>query len=211
MSVRLILILLTAAALVSGCATTGGKKPVPKPTGGGEWAFKKLDVAGVKLGDGKGVLHKFGNAKKSSLSNKDREVYEIYKPNAYISMLVLTFQDDRVRKMELRYFQGPTEHTYMTAGGWMGLRDYLIKRFGPPTRTGGAVPELTDVSGLNANYAKFNGEWIFPKAQRRIHFISLADAKGAIAVVTFLDTSSRNNAPPATSGSSGEAGPNPGF
>jgi len=209
MSARLIVILMAAAVPLSGCATTGGKKVAPKP--GGEAAFKKLEVAGVKLGDGKGVLHKFGNAKKSSLSNKDREVYEIYKPNPYISMLVLTFQDGRVRKMELRYFQGPTEHTYMTAGGWEGLRDYLVKRFGPPTRTGGAVPELTDVPGLNANYAKFNGEWLFPKSERRIHYIALADAKGGVAAVTFLDTSTKKTAPAGTVSGAGDRGPNPGF
>jgi hypothetical protein len=130
-------------------------------------------------------------------------------------MLVLTFQDGRVRKMELRYFNGPTEHTLTSAGGWDGLRDYLIKRFGPPTRTGAAVPQLTDLRGLNAGYARFNGEWLFPKADRRIHYIALADAKGGVGAVTFLDTSPRKNAPAGASGS-GEApgsagGPNPGF
>ena len=113
MPARLILILIAATALVTGCATSG-KKPAPAP---GDAAFKKLEVAGVKLGDAKTVLRKFGSAKKSPSSGGDREVYEIYKPNPYISMLVLTFQDGRVRKMELRYFQGPTEHTYVTAGG----------------------------------------------------------------------------------------------
>jgi hypothetical protein len=211
MSARSILTFLLAAAMVSGCAT-GGKKPAPKP---GDTVFKKLEVAGVKLGDGKSVVRKFGTAKKSPLSGGDREVYEIYKPNAYISMLVLTFQDGRVRKMELRYFNGPTEHTLTSAGGWDGLRDYLIKRFGPPTRTGAAVPQLTDLRGLNAGYARFNGEWLFPKADRRVHYIALADAKGGVGAVTFLDTSPRKNIPPGTAGS-GEGpgsggGPNPGF
>lgn len=208
---RRFFLLLAAATLVGGCAS-GGKKVAPGP---GDAAFKKLDVAGVKLGDGKGVLHRFGNAKRSPLSGGDRDVYEIYKPNAYISMLVLTFQDSRVRKMELRYFQGPTEHTYITAGGWEGLRDYLIKRFGPPTRTGGAVPQLTDMRGLSAGYARFNGEWIFPKAERRLHFISLADAKGGVAAITFLDTSPRKTVPAGavSSGAGGGTGggPNPGF
>jgi hypothetical protein len=211
MSARKILSLLLAATLAAGCAT-GGKKLAPKP---GDAVFKKLDVAGVKLGDGKGVVRKFGTAKKSPLSGGDREIYEIYKPNAYISMLVLTFQDGRVRKMELRYFNGPTEHTLTSAGGWDGLRDYLIKRFGPPTRTGAAVPQLTDLRGLNAGYARFNGEWLFPKAERRIHYIALADARGGVGAITFLDTSPRKNVPAGTGGS-GEgtaraSGPNPGF
>lgn len=210
MSVRKILSLLLATTLAAGCAT-GGKKPAPKP---GDTVFKKFEVAGVKLGDGRSVVRKFGSAKKSALSGGDREVYEIYKPNAYISMLVLTFQDGRVRKMELRYFNGPTEHTLTSAGGWDGLRDYLIKRFGPPTRTGAAVPQLTDLRGLNAGYARFNGEWLFPKADRRIHYIALADAKGGVGAITFLDTSPRKNVPPGTAGgegTGGTGGPNPGF
>lgn len=209
MAIRFIFILLAAAVMMAtGCATAEKKKAPSRP---GDAVFKKLEVAGVKLGDGKGVLRRFGNAKKSTLSGGDREVYEIYKPNAYISMLVLTFQDGRVRKMELRYFQGPTEHTYMTAGGWQGLRDYLTQRFGPPTRTGAAVPKLTDMRDLNAGYAKFNGEWIFPKAERQIHFISLADAKGGVAAITFLDTSPRKTAPVATVSPGRPPGPNPGF
>lgn len=207
MSARLFLILVAATAMVTGCATSA-KKPAPPP---GDAAFKKLEVAGVKLGDGEAVLRKFGSAKKSPLSGGGREVYEIYKPNAYISMLVLTFQDGRARKMELRYFQGPTEHTYTTAGGWEGLREYLVKRFGPPTKTGAAVPQLTDMHGLNAGYSKFNGEWIFPKADRRIHYIALADAKGGVAAITFLDTSPRKNAPAGTVSSAAGSGPNPGF
>ncbi len=208
MSARLILVLIAATAMVTGCATSA-KKPVPAPAPG-DAAFKKLEVAGVKLGDGKTVLRKFGSAKKSPSSGGDREVYEIYKPNPYISMLVLTFQDGRVRKMELRYFQGPTEHTYMTAGGWEGLRDYLIKRFGSPTKTGTAVPQLSDLH-LNAGYSKFNGEWIFPKSEHRIHYIALADAKGGVAAVTFLDTSAKKNAPAGTVSGPGDGGPNPGF
>ena len=206
MPARLILILIAATALVTGCATSG-KKPAPAP---GDAAFKKLEVAGVKRGDAKTVLRKFGSAKKSPSSGGDREVYEIYKPNPYISMLVLTFQDGRVRKMELRYFQGPTEHTYVTAGGWEGLRDYLTKRFGPPTRTGAGVPQLSDLH-LNAGYSKYNGEWIFPKSDHRIHYIALADAKGGVAAVTFLDTSAKKSAPAGTAPSAGDRGPNPGF
>ncbi len=208
MKIARFFLLLLVMVLAVGCATDAKKPPVPP----GEAAMKKLDVAGVKLGDGKGVLRKFGTAKKSSLSTRDREVYEIYKPNPYISMLVLTFQDGRVRKMELRYFQGPTENTLRTAGGWDGLRNYLVARFGPPTRTGAAVPQLTDLRGLNASYAKFNGEWIFPKIGRRIHYIALADSKGGVGAITFLDTTPRQNAAPGVqSGSPVSGGPQPGF
>lgn len=215
MHARLILSLFAAAAMLAGCAsgtkTQAQKNAAPKPPG--DAVFKKLDVAGVKLGDSKNVLHRFGNAKKSPLSGGGREVYEIYKPNAYISMLVLTFVDGRVKKMELRYFQGPTEHTYMTAGGWEGLRDYLVKRFGPPAKTGPGVLQLNDLH-LNAGYAKINAEWAFPKAERRIHFISLADSKGGVASITFLDTTPKKPLPAETPGApkaAAPAGPNPGF
>jgi len=210
MSIRFLICLVLAGILATGCATSG-KKPGKPASRASDMTFKKLEVAGVRLGDGKGVLRKFGTAKRSALSGGGREVYEIYKPNSYISMLVLTFVDGRVKKMELRYFKGPTEHTYVTAGGWEGLRDYLIKRFGPPTKTGDGVTQLNDMRGLTTGYAKFNGEWLFPKAEKRIHFISLADARGGVAVITFLDTSTRKITPAGQVAPPGSIGFNPGF
>jgi hypothetical protein len=69
--------------------------------------------------------------------------------------------------------------------------------------------------GLSSGYAKINAEWIFPKADRRIHFISLADAKGGVAAITFLDTSPRKNAASGAAAGAPESGtsggPNPGF
>lgn len=189
------------------CACASGAKK-PAPTGDAA-RFAKLEVAGVKLGDGKGVLRKFPASKPGPATSTGREVFEIYKPNAQISLLVLTFQDGRVRKMELRYFNGPTERTLTTAGGWDGLRNYLVQRFGPPVRTGAGVPQLTDLKGLNAVYARFNGEWIFPKVQRRIHYIAMADAGGGVGAITFADTSPANPAGTPTAGSA--PGSNPGF
>ncbi|TSA33523.1 MAG: hypothetical protein D4R65_07660 [Verrucomicrobiaceae bacterium] len=199
--------LLILPALLCTCATAN-KKPAPPAAGATQ--FRKLEVAGAHLGDTKAALRKFPTAKKSPLSTPSREVYEIYKPNPYISMLVLTFQDGRVRKMELRYFNGPTEHTLATAGGWDGLRDYLVKRFGPPTRTGADVPQLNDMKGLNAGYSRFNGEWMFPKVFRRVHYIALADASGGVGVITFLDTAPPAPNASATSPADRTAGPGPG-
>lgn len=202
--------LLILPALLCSCATVH-KKPAPPVAGSAQ--FRKLEVAGAHLGDTKAVLRKFPAAKKSPLSVPSREIYEIYKPNQYISMLVLTFQDGRVRKMELRYFNGPTEHTLTTAGGWDGLRDYLVKRFGPPTRTGADVPQINDMKGLNAGYSRFNGEWLFPKVFRRVHYIALADANGGVGVITFLDTAPPVRNPAGTSHAAPPPGPgpNPGF
>jgi len=199
--------LLILSALLCSCAT-GKKKPAPPAAGPAQ--FRKLEVAGAQLGDTKAVLRKFSTAKRSPNSTPAREVYEIYKPNPYISMLVLTFQGGRVRKMELRYFNGPTERTLTTAGGWDGLRDYLVKRFGPPTRTGADVPQINDMKGLNAGYSRFNGEWVFPKVFRRVHYIALADASGGVGVITFLDTAPPVSNPSGTSPADRSAGPRPG-
>lgn len=211
MPARLFPPILLILALLCSCASNA-KKTAPTA---GSGQFRKLEVAGAHLGDSKAVLRKFPTAKRSPLSQPAREVFEIYKPNPYISMLVLTFQDGKVRKMELRYFNGPTEHTLTTAGGWDGLRNYLVKRFGPPTRTGVDVPQLTDLRGLNAVYSRFNGEWVFPKLFRKIHYIALADAKGGVGTITFLDTTppatSPSKAPSPGATSSPATGPNPGF
>lgn len=205
------LLILALAVLAAGCSSAP-KKTGPGPSRPGEAQMRKLEVAGVKLGDTRAVLRRLPQAKKMP-SVAGREVYEIYKPNPYISILRLTFDDGRLRKMELRYFEGPTERTLRTAGGWDGLRDYLVKRFGPPTRTGPATPTLQDLSGLSTSYARFNGLWDFPRIYRRLHYIVLADSKGGVGVVTFLDTTPRE----VTQKSAGSAatpihdGPNPGF
>ena len=200
-----------AVGLLAGCSTTQ-KKPAASAQTVSEKEIRRLEVAGAKLGDSKFVLRKFPAAKKIPVGSGDREVYEVYKPNTQISMLVLTFTDGRLRKMELRYFNGPTENTLASAGGWDGLRDYLIKRFGKPTRVGYGVPQLTDLRTLKAEYSRFNGEWDFKTAQRRIHYIALADQRGGVGVITFLDTSPRQRAPiiPTQQAAGGNT-PNPGF
>lgn len=213
MARHLLLGSLLAAVLVffgTGCATKPKPKPKP-PVATAATDIRKLEVAGVKLGDGRGVLRRFGQAKRIPDRRAGIEVYEIYKPNAQISMLILTFEDGRVRRMELRYFNGPTEQTLRTAGGWDGLRDYLIKRFGPPSRTGSGVPMLTDMRNLNPAYARFNGIWNFDKIYRRIHYIALADSKGGVGVVTFVDTTPREQYGPPPATPTAPTGPNPGF
>ena len=75
------------------------------------------------------------------------------------------------------------------------------------------MPQFNDLH-LDARYSRFNGEWVFPKEDRRIHFISLADSQGGVAAVTFLDTSAKKAVPAATAATPGNtvaAGPNPGF
>ncbi len=79
--------------------------------------MRRLEVAGAKVGDIKAVLRKFPQAKKISFDRKDIETCQIYKPNPQISMLVLSFRDGRVWKMELHYFDGPTKRALRGAGG----------------------------------------------------------------------------------------------
>jgi hypothetical protein len=173
--------------------------------------MRRLEVAGVRLGDSKRILAKFPQAKKVPWGPTDREVYEISRPNPQISLLVLTFRSGRVVKMELRYFNGPGERSLRNAGEWNGLRDYMVERFGPPTRSGKDVPLLTDLRQLNPAYAKFNGEWDFPRLKRRAHYITLSDAKGGIGVVTFADTTPSAAAIPPARTTGAPLRPDPGF
>ncbi len=199
-------LLSAALALIlplTGCQTTA-RGPVA-PNRAGEAEMKTLTVAGVKLGDPRGVVKKFRTAKRVD-SSSGLEVYEIYKPNAQISMLVLTFRDGKLWKMELRYFKGPTESTLAATGDWNGLRDILIKRFGPPVKVGVGVPQLHTLRGLNPAYARFNGVWDFPKINRQMQYIALSDSKGGVGIVTFIDSTPRMLPPPPP-----PLAPNPGF
>jgi len=67
---------------------------------------------------------------------------------------------------------------------------------------GAEVPLATDVPGLKAQNAQFNGEWIFSRQNRKLTEIAFSDAKGGIAVVTLVETTT----PPAP-----QVAPNPGF
>ena len=196
---------------LAGCQTKPATPAKVKPSRAGEAEMKKLVVASVKLGDPKSVVKRFRGAKRSPSSRPGFDVYEIYKPNAQISMLLLTFREDRLWKMELRYFNGPTERTLTATGGWNGLRDILIKRFGPPVKVGPDVPQLHTLSGLNSRYSRFNGVWDFPKISRQMQYIALSDESGGVGIVTFIDSTPRIPVGPAGSPPGAPTSPNPGF
>jgi hypothetical protein len=204
--------LLTLLVSLTGCETTKPTTPAkPKPSRAGEAEMKKLVVASVKLGDPRSVIKRFRSAKRSPSSRPGFDVYEIYKPNPQISMLLLTFREDRLWKMELRYFNGPTERTLTATGGWNGLRDILIKRFGPPVKVGPGVPQLHTLSGLNAGYARFNGVWDFPKIFRQMQYVALSDDRGGVGIVTFIDSTPRVSAGGVGTAPGAPAALNPGF
>lgn len=197
----------------TGCETTptpAGQATKPKPPSrAAEAEIRRLSVAGAKLGDTKAVLRRFPQAKRVGSGRTDWETFEVYKPNPQISILLLTFRQGRLVRMELRYFNGPTEQTLRKAGGWDGLRNVLVQRFGPPVKTGAGVPLLTTLRPLNPAYARFNGVWDFPRAGRQIHYVALSDNKGGVGVITFVDSSPL---PEAEVRAAAEAArPNPGF
>lgn len=166
----------------TGCETFG-KKPTK-----GEIAVRKVNLDQLKLGDNeKKMLKIFPQARMQPFGRPDRRVFEIEKPNPAISLAVAYFMDDRLIKLELRYFNGPGVHTLSSAGGWDGLRDYMVNKFGPPTRVGESVPIQTEAGDLNPKYANFSGEWTFPKQQRLVQYIAFSSEKGGIGVVTFVD------------------------
>jgi len=179
-----------AFSLFAFCLALAGCETVkPGSHQAGEQFAREVNLNGLKIGDHeKTVKQRFPQAQKMPFGRPGRNVYEIEQPNPYITRAIAYFVDGRLVKLELRYFKGPGVNSLSTAGGWDGLRDYLIKKFGPPTQTGPNVPLQTEMGDLQPQYAKFNGEWSFPKQKRLVQYIALADDKGGVGVVTFVDS-----------------------
>lgn len=177
------IVALSLVVLFTGCETFG-KKPSK-----GAIAVRKVNLNELKLGDREKKMHKlFPQAKLMPFGRADRRVFEIERPNPSISLAVAYFMNDELFKLELRYFDGPGVRTLAAAGGWDGLRDYMIAKFGAPTRVGEGVPLQAEAGDLNPKYANFSGEWAFPRQQRLVQYIAFSGPKGGIGVVTFLDT-----------------------
>lgn len=183
-------IALSTALVLSytGCETFG-KKPTK-----GQVFVKQVNLNELKLGDSeKKMLKLFPKARLQPFGRSDRRVYEIERPNPQISLAIAYFMDDRLIKLEFRYFNGPGVRTLTTAGGWQGLRDYMVAKFGAPSRVGPDVPIQTEAGDLNPKYANFNGEWTFPKEQRLVQYIAFSSDKGGIGVVTLVDCTPFSN------------------
>ena len=177
-----------------GCETT----PVaPGTLTKGEEEIRKLNLNGLKLGDSTASLSRFAQVQRVPFGRKDFTIYEIYNPNPQISLALAYFSDNRLKRLELRYFDGSSANTLARSGGWVGLRNYLTAKLGPPSRTGAEVPLATDVPGLKPQNAQFNGEWIFSRQNRNLTFIAFSDARGGIAVVTLVDTTTPPTPAPA--------------
>ncbi len=203
--------------VLAGCGTLLDPALTPE-----EREVLEFSLDGVKIGDRPGVLAKFPQVQRVPVKLDGLDVYEVFNPSPQISAVIASFHQDGLRKLEIRYFNGPGTRTLSRAGGWEGIRDYLIEKFGPPSRFGADAPIVASQPGLKVEYAKFNGEWIFSRVRRQVNFIAMADAAGGVGVVTVMDTTPIPPPPPLIG--SGPAapvtrvpmaaepsGPNPGF
>jgi hypothetical protein len=177
-------LLLCLCLAPAACNTIDGK-PMTK----GEIAARRMNLDGVHLDDRERMaLRHYPQARKMPFGLVDREVYEIPNPKPQISMAVMYFVADRLEKIEFRYFNGPGVSTLSTAGGWAGLRDFMIGRFGPPTKVGNTFQVENEFGDLKPQYAKFNGEWNFPRENLMVQYIAFADNVGGMGLVTLLNT-----------------------
>ncbi len=154
-----------------------------------------FNVEGIAIGDQPGKLAIFSQVQRIPIQLDGMDVYEIYNPIPQISNMVASFYQNKLRKLEIRYFNGPGVNTLERAGGWVGIRDYLMESYGPPSRFGDQVPVVASQKGLQTKYAKFNGEWIFSRVQRRLNYIAMADNNGGVGVVVIEDTTPRPPVP----------------
>lgn len=155
----------------------------------------RFNVEGIHLGDQPGKLAIFSQVQRNPVQLDGMDVYEIYNPIPQISNMVASFYENKLRRLEIRYFDGPGVNTLTRAGGWVGIRDYLMESYGPPSRFGNDVPVVASQKGLQTKYAKFNGEWIFSRAKRQLNYIAMADGKGGVGVVVVQDTTPRPPVP----------------
>lgn len=154
-----------------------------------EKAVLDFNVNGVKIGGPSGQLALFSQVQHIPVKLGGYDVWEVYNVSPNLSQMKAWYFDNRLVRLELRYFNGPSERTLSRAGGWEGIRNYLFQKYGPPSRFGSDVPILATNKGTwNAKYAKFNGEWVFSRIKRQINYSAMADANEGIGVVTIMDT-----------------------
>lgn len=175
--------LILFAFALSGCESL----PFPGLTKA-EREVLEFEVQGLKIGDEKQVLARYEGVNKIPGFPGGFEVFEIFNPSPEISTMVAFFANDRLHKIELRYFDGPTARTLSRSGGWIGIRDYLIQKFGPPSRIGNDVELVATQPGIRKEFAKFHGEWIFSRVDRLVNYIALSDNTGGVAVITVMDS-----------------------
>jgi len=168
---------------LSGCESIENSRRTPE-----ERAVLDFSVQGFRLGQHKEVLANYENVDKLPGFRNGFEEFHILTPAPQISMIALFFRNDILRRIDIRYFDGPTARTMRRAGGWRGILQHIESRYGAPSETGAKVLVASTQPGLKAQYAKFNGVWSFPKIRRQLNFIAMEDGRGGVAIVTASDT-----------------------
>jgi hypothetical protein len=176
------LLLGATAAVLAGCAALDPSLSKE------ERAVLDFNVNGVKIGSPQGALAIFPQVQHIPIKLGGYDVWEVFNVSANISEMKAWYFDNRLVRLELRYFNGPGVSTLSRAGGWDGIRNYLMQKYGPPSRFGSDVPIVATKGQWNVKYAKFNGEWIFSRIKRQINYSAMADKGEGIAVVTVMDT-----------------------
>jgi len=184
---RLIPLAVVAVFLVAltACETMVVVPPALTPE---ERAVLAMGIKGLKIGATQDVLGNFSQVKQIQSGIPGMRAFEIYNPSPQISMAVAFFHEGHLRRLESRYFRGNGIVTLSRAGSWEGIRSYLIEKIGPPSRVGILVPLETRQRGLDVRYAKFNGEWLFTRINRKVHYVAMSDDRGGVGVVTLIDT-----------------------
>ena len=178
-----LLLAITAVAVLGGCETMLDPTLTPE-----EHAVLDFNVNGVTIGGKPGQLALFPQVQHIPIKLGGYDVYEVYNATSNISELKAWYFDDKLVRLELRYFNGRGVNTLARAGGWEGIRNYLFQKFGPPSRFGSDVPIVATKGQWNTKYAKFNGEWVFSRIKRQINYSAMADNGEGIGVVTVMDT-----------------------
>jgi hypothetical protein len=176
---------LMAAVVVglAGCDTMIDPTITPE-----ERAVLDFNVDGLKIGGPSGQLAVFPQVQHIPVKLGGYDVYEVFNATANISEIKAWYLDNKLKRIELRYFNGSGVNTLARAGGWDGIRNYLMNKYGPPSRFGSDVPIVATKGLWNVKYAKFNGEWIFSRIKRQINYVVMSDSNGGIGVVTVMDT-----------------------
>jgi hypothetical protein len=180
---RNFLMAIAAVAALAGCQTLIDPSLTKE-----ERAVLEFDVEGITIGGPSGQLAKFSQVQHIPVKLGGYDVYEIYNATPNISEIKGWYYNNKLTRLEMRYFNGRGVNTLTRAGGWEGIRNYMMEKFGPPSRFGSDVPIMATKGLWNTKYAKFNGEWIFSRIRRQINYSAMADAGQGIAVVTIMDT-----------------------
>ncbi len=178
------LVSIAAVALLQGCQSWFHPRWTPY-----EKAILKFNVQGITMGSPPSHLKIFTQVKKDPTSPDGMMVFQIFNPNPHISMMLAWYENNRLKKVELRYFNAGAVDTLTVSGGWDGLMNALMKDFGPPSEFGPKVTVVATQAGIDPTAAQFNGVWFFSRVDRQLNYVTVNNETGGIGIITVADTS----------------------